>query len=224
MGSAISEVLPFAIGVAISPVSIIAVILVLFSAKARVNGLVFTAGWVVGVALVSTVIYLLADAGDVGSGGSASDTSYWLKLVGGILLVLLAFRDWRKRSVKDEAVDQPKWMSAIDTLTPVKTGGLAFLLAVANPKNLALSLAAGASLAQAGASGGEAAVGLIVFVVIASVAIIVPVVAYLVGGERAAGELEGWKTWLSMNNTAMMAVLFLVFGVVLFSQGLRGLT
>jgi threonine/homoserine/homoserine lactone efflux protein len=224
MGSAISEVLPFAIGVAISPVSIIAVILVLFSAKARVNGLVFTAGWVVGVALVSTVIYLLADAGDVGSGGSASDTSYWLKLVGGILLVLLAFRDWRKRSVKDEAVDQPKWMSAIDTLTPVKTGGLAFLLAVANPKNLALSLAAGASLAQAGASGGEAAVGLIVFVVIASVAIIVPVVAYLVGGERAADELEGWKTWLSMNNTAMMAVLFLVFGVVLFSQGLRGLT
>ena len=224
MGSAISEVLPFAIGVAISPVSIIAVILVLFSAKARVNGLVFTAGWVVGVALVSTVIYLLADAGDVGSGGSASDTSYWLKLVGGILLVLLAFRDWRKRSVKDEAVDQPKWMSAIDTLTPVKTGGLAFLLAVANPKNLALSLAAGASLAQAGASGGEAAVGLIVFVVVASVAIIVPVVAYLVGGERAADELEGWKTWLSMNNTAMMAVLFLVFGVVLFSQGLRGLT
>ncbi|HEY4402696.1 MAG TPA: GAP family protein [Acidimicrobiia bacterium] len=224
MGSAISEVLPFAVGVAISPLSVIAVILVLFSARARVNGLVFTAGWVVGVAVVSTVIYLLADAGDVGRGGSGSDTSYWLKLVGGILLVLLAFRDWRKSSTADEAVDQPKWMSAIDTLTPVKTGGLAVLLAVANPKNLALSLAAGASLAQAGVSGGEAAVGLIVFVVIASVGIIVPVVAYLVGGERAAGVLNRWKTWLSVNNTAMMAVLLLVFGVVLFSQGLRGLT
>jgi hypothetical protein len=224
MGSAISEVLPFAVGVAISPLSVIAVILVLFSARARVNGLVFTAGWVVGVAVVSTVIYLLADAGDVGRGGGGSDTSYWLKLVGGILLVLLAFRDWRKRSTADEAVDQPKWMSAIDTLTPVKTGGLAVLLAVANPKNLALSLAAGASLAQAGVSGGEAAVGLIVFVVIASVGIIVPVVAYLVGGERAAGVLNRWKTWLSVNNTAMMAVLLLVFGVVLFSQGLRGLT
>jgi hypothetical protein len=44
MGKAISEVIPFAIGVAISPSSIIAVILVLLSAKARVNGLVFTAG------------------------------------------------------------------------------------------------------------------------------------------------------------------------------------
>ena len=224
MGKAISEVIPFAIGVAISPLSIIAVILVLLSVKARVNGLVFTAGWLVGVALVATVIYVLAAAGDVSSGGSASDTSYWLKLVGGILLVLLAFRHWRKRPAAGEMPDQPKWMSAIDTLTPVKTGGLAVLLATANPKNLALSLAAGASLAQAGVSGGEAAVGLIVFVAIASVGVIVPVVAYLAGGERAAHMLDGWKTWLSANNTAMMAVLFVVFGAVLFSQGLRGLT
>jgi hypothetical protein len=123
MGSAISEVLPFAIGVAISPAGIIAVILVLFSARARVNGPVFLLGWVVGVASVSTVIYLLADAGDVGSGGSGSDTSYWLKLVGGILLVLLAFRHWRKRSVDSEAVDQLA-ADAATTLTPVKTGGL----------------------------------------------------------------------------------------------------
>ena len=35
MGQGISEVLPFAVGVAISPVPIIAVILVLFSSRAR---------------------------------------------------------------------------------------------------------------------------------------------------------------------------------------------
>jgi Sap, sulfolipid-1-addressing protein len=224
MGRAISEVLPFAIGVAISPVSIVAVILVLFSARARVNGPVFTLGWMVGVAAVSVVAYLLSDAGDVSSGGSASDGSYWAKLVVGILLVLLAVRHWRKRPGPGETPPEPKWMSAIDTLTPVKAGGLAVLLAAANPKNLALSLAAGASLAQAGVSGGEAAVGLIVFVVVASLAIIVPVVFYLGGGDRAAHVLDGWRTWLSMHNTAVMAVLFVVFGVVLFSQGLRGLT
>jgi hypothetical protein len=83
---------------------------------------------------------------------------------------------------------------------------------------------AGASLAQVGASGGEAAVGLIVFVVIASVTIATPVVFSLVGGERAAHVLDGWRVWLAAHNTAMMAVLFLVFGAVLFSQGLRGLT
>jgi hypothetical protein len=224
MGRAISEVLPFAVGVAISPLAVVAVILVLFSARARVNGPVFALGWVVGVAVVSTVVYLLADAGDVSSGGSASDTSYWLKLVVGLLLVLFAFRHWRKRPAAGEAGTQPKWMSAIDTLTPVRTGGLSLLLAAANPKNLALSLAAGASLAQAGVSGGEATVGLVVFVVVASLSVVAPVVTYLVGGDRAAGALEGWKTWLSTHNTAVMAVLLLVFGVVLFSQGLRGLT
>ncbi len=224
MGRAISEVLPFAVGVAISPLPIIAVILVLFSARARVNGPVFALGWVVGVAVVSVVVYLVADAGDVSSGGSASDGSYWAKLVVGLLLVLSAFRHWRKRPAPGETTDQPKWMAAIDTLTPIKTGGLAVLLAAANPKNLALSLAAGASLAQAGVSAGEATVGLIVFVVIASVSIVVPVVFYLGGGERAAHVLDGWRTSLSAHNTAMMAVLFLVFGVVLFSQGLRGLT
>jgi hypothetical protein len=71
MGRAISEVLPFAIGVAISPVPIIAVILVLFSARARVNGPVFAIGWAVGVAAVSTIVYLVADAGDVSTSGGA---------------------------------------------------------------------------------------------------------------------------------------------------------
>jgi threonine/homoserine/homoserine lactone efflux protein len=224
MGKAISEVLPFAIGVAISPVPIIAVILVLFSARARINGPVFAIGWVVGVAVVSTVVYLVADAGDVSTSGGASDTSYWIKLVVGLLLVWFAVRDWRKRPAPGETPETPKWMSAIDTLTPAKAGGLGVLLSTANPKNLALSLGAGSSLAQAGALGGEATVGLIVFVVVASLTIAVPIVFSLSGGERAAHVLDGWRVWLAAHNTAVMAVLFLVFGAVLFSEGLRGLT
>ena len=224
MGGAISEVLPFAIGVAISPVPIMAVILVLFSTRARVNGPVFALGWIVGVAVISTVVYLVADAGDVSTGGGASDTSYWIKLVLGILLVQLAVRHWRKRPAPGETPEAPKWMSAIDTLTPAKAGGLGVVLSTANPKNLALSLGAGTSLAQVGASGSEAAVGLTVFVVIASLTIATPVVFSLGGGERAAHVLDGWRVWLAAHNTAMMAVLFLVFGAVLFSQGLRGLT
>ena len=222
MGHAISEVLPFAIGVAISPVPIIAVILVLFSSRARVNGPVFLTGWVVGVAAVSIIVYLLADGSDASTDDTASDTVSWIKLVLGVLLVALAVRNWRKQSGGD--LTPPKWMASIDSLTPPKAGGLALLLSGLNPKNLALSLAAGASLAQIGATGGEAAVGLIVFIVIASLSIAVPVVFYLAGGQRAATVLDGWKAWLSAHNDAVMAVLFVVFGFVLFSQGLRGLT
>jgi len=224
VGQAISDVLPFAIGVAISPVPIIAVILVLFSARAKVNGPVFLAGWVLGVTIVSVAVYLIADAGNAAEADSGgSDTVYWLKLVLGIALVLSAVRHWRSQG--DETGKTPKWMASIDTLTPVKAAGLGLLLSGLNPKNLALSFAAGGSLAQdPGVAGGEAVVGLIVFVVVASLSIAVPVVFALAGGERAAHVLDGWRTWLAAHNSAVMAVLFLVFGVVLFSQGLSGLT
>jgi hypothetical protein len=225
MGQAISEVLPFAIGVAISPLPIIAVILVLFSARAKVNGPAFLVGWMVGVAAVSIIGYLVADAGDASdSSSSTSDTIFWVKLGLGVLLVALAVKNWRADHAATGPPPLPRWMASIDSLSPVKSVGLALVLSAVNPKNLALSLAAGAGLAQLAVSGGEAAVGLIVFIVVASASIAVPVIFYLVGGEHAAAVLDGWKSWLSAHNGAVMAVLFLVFGVVLFSEGLRGLT
>ena len=44
MGQGISEVLPFAIGIAISPIPIIAIVLILFSNRATVNGLSYGIG------------------------------------------------------------------------------------------------------------------------------------------------------------------------------------
>src|SRR5829696_7257235 len=216
MGAAISEVLPFAIGAAISPVPIIAVILVLFSARARVNSLAFLAGWVLGIAIVSIAIYAIANARDVDSDSEASDAAFWIKLVLGILLVLLAVQNWRKDAPTEPAA-QPKWMASIDSLTPTKAAGLGLVLSGLNPKNITLSLAAGGGLAQAGVSGSEAAVGLAVFITVASAGIAVPVVFALVGGDHAARVLDGWRAWLSEHTSALMAVLFLVFGVLLFS-------
>ena len=53
MGQGISEVLVYAVGVAISLLSIIAVTLMLFSKRARVNGPVFLLGWLLALAVVS---------------------------------------------------------------------------------------------------------------------------------------------------------------------------
>jgi Sap, sulfolipid-1-addressing protein len=60
--------------------------------------------------------------------------------------------------------------------------------------------------------------------VIASLTVLIPVIAYLALGDRAARVLEELKAWLSQNNTAVMAVLLLVFGVVLLGKGISGLT
>jgi len=97
MSEGIGEILTYAVGVAIVPVAIIAVILMLFSSRARVNGPVFVAGWVVALGVASAVAYLLADAADVGTDETASDTVSWGKLAVGVLFLLLAAKQWRGR-------------------------------------------------------------------------------------------------------------------------------
>jgi hypothetical protein len=66
-------------------------------------------------------------------------------------------------------------------------------------------------------------VAIVVFVLVASVSIVVPVGYYLFGGASAERTLDGWKQWLSRNNATVMAVLFLVLGMNIFGQGLSGL-
>ena len=76
---------------------------------------------------------------------------------------------------------------------------------------------------QAVANGGNALAMVVVFMVIASLSIAVPVVYMLVGGEGAKKTLEGWRTWLTANNAAVMTVLFIVIGAKLVGSGLDGI-
>ena len=120
MGQGISEILTFAVGVAISPVPIIAVILMLFSQRARINGPAFLIGWVLALGAVSAVVYALSDASDASTSNTASDAISWGKVALGVLLFLLAVRTWRQRPGPSGQAPMPKWMSGIDTLTAAK--------------------------------------------------------------------------------------------------------
>lgn len=224
MAQGISAVLTFAVGVAISPVPIIAVTLMLFSQRARVNGSAFLLGWVLAVAVVSGVAYTLADQGDAATSSTAADTIAWGKIVFGVLFLLLAARNWRSRPAPGTKPEMPKWMAGVDALTPPKAFGLSLLLAGVNPKNLMLAASAGAALAGLGLPTGEAVGSLIVFVVVASLSIAAPVFYYLVGGEKAKARLDEMKDWLVLHNDAVMAVLLLVFGAKLIADGLPPLS
>jgi Sap, sulfolipid-1-addressing protein len=114
----------------------------------------------------------------------------------------------------------PKWMQAIDSVTPVKAFALAVLLAAVNPKNLILTIGAAAGLGQLGLTTSASIVSIVVFVAIASVSIAGPVLYYLVAGASAKEHLDDLKVWLTTHNAAVMAVLFLVFGVLLIAKGI----
>ena len=205
---------------AISPVPIVAVTLMLFSQRARANGPAFLVGWVVALVIVSGVAYILADNADAATDGTAADTIAWGKIGFGVLFLLLAVRTWRHRPAPGAQHELPKWMAGIDVLKPGRALGLGLLLAGVNPKNLLLTAAAGAGLAELGLSTGDAVGSLIVFVCIGSVTIGAPVVYYLFGGAGATARLVELKNWLAMHNDAVMVILFLVLGSKLIADGL----
>jgi hypothetical protein len=118
----------------------------------------------------------------------------------------------------------PAWLATLDGLTPAQAPGLAALLSGANPKNLALTLAAALVIARANLPPGEAIFTLAVFIGVGSITVAGPVLYYLVAGRRAAKTLHGWKAWLTANNATVMAALLLVIGTLLAREGIGGLS
>ena len=218
MGAVIGDVLPLAIGIAISPIPIIAAILMLFSPRATSTSTGFLLGWILGI-VVATAIFT-ALAGTLKTGGEPSAVASWIKIGLGVLLVLVGIRQWRGRGGQHDA---PKWMAAIDDFTFPKALGLGFLLSGVNPKNLIIAAGAGLIIGSSAVGVGGDAAAIALFTVIASSTVAIPVLAHLVAAERMTRPLESLRKWLQDNNASVMATMILVIGAVLVGKGVGGL-
>ena len=223
MGEAIGGALPLAVGVAISPVPIIAVVLMLTSRRGRVNGPVFVLGWLCGLAVVGAIVLSVVGPSGADSSGSPATWVSWIKIALGVLLLLLAGRQFRGRPAGDETAAMPKWMAAVDTIKPPAAFGLAAVLAGVNPKNLLMAVGGAAAIAQTGISGAQQAVAYAVFALIGTLGMGIPVGIYFAFGDRSASILRDLKDWMGRNNAVIMAVLCLIIGVKLIGDAIGGL-
>ncbi len=223
MGQAIGGSLPLAVGIALSPIPIIAVVLMLTSRRARVNGPAFVLGWLLGLGIVGAIVLSVAGPAGASSSGAPATWVSWAKIVLGVLLLLVAARQFRGRPHGDEQPQMPKWMASIDKTTPVGALGLAAGLSAANPKNLLLAVAGGAAIAQTGIAGGQQAVAYLVFALIGTLGVGIPVVIYFALGARSEKLLAGLKDWMSQHNAVIMTVLCLIIAAKLIGDGISGL-
>lgn len=219
MGAVIGEILPLALGVAVSPIPIIAAILMLLSPRARVTSVGFLLGWVLGIVVAVTVFTLLSSVLPDGD-DSSKPVQGVIQLILGAGLLLLALRQWRGRPHGGEEPAMPKWMQAIDKVTFPVAFGLGFLLSAINPKNLLMAAGAGVDIGSAGLETGEIVLVIAVFTVVAASTVLVPVVGYLIAADRLRATLDALRVWLAKENAVIMAVLLLVIGVSLIGKGI----
>ena len=221
MHGVLGTLLPLAIAVTISPMPIIAEILLLFTKRPVAAASAYLVGFAVGVALVLGILVIVANAIDLSKSGPSKGAGT-LQLVLGILLLVAAVRRFRRRPKDGELAPSPKWMEGIASFTPGKSLGIGAAIGAANPKNIAVAVAGAAAISSAGLSAGQSIVSIVVYVVIAAAGVAAPLVVMVSLGDRAQGVLETWRAWLALNNATVMAVLLLVFGVVLVGKGVAG--
>lgn len=224
VGEAVGQTLPLAVGVAISPIGIIASVVMLTSGRGAGNGLAFLVGWFIGLAVACWVLLQLNLGADPASGGHPADWTSYAKIILGLLLLVVAHRQRGKKTAPGETPELPKWMDKADSIKPLRATGLAFLLGAVNPKNLILTMAAATAIGQVDAGSADQLTSVLVYALIASIGAAVPVGIYFLMGDRADSMLARLKENMARNNGVIMAVICVVIAAKLIGDGITTLS
>jgi threonine/homoserine/homoserine lactone efflux protein len=218
-GSVLIELIPLALVVALSPLSIIPAVLVLQTPRPRPAGLAFLAGWLIGLAALTSIF--LAVSGLIGGlGGKPPGWASWLRIVGGAALIVFGIYRWLTRK---KAAHVPKWLQSMSKLTPARAGVTGLVLTVVNPKVLFICAAAGLAIGTTGMADARVWLAVIWYVAVAGSTVALPILAYAVSGDRLVEPLRRLRDWMEHQHAVLVAGIVVVIGLLVLYKGIHGL-
>lgn len=212
VNSLYSSLIPHGIGVTLSPLPIAALIFLLLSNRPKANSLGFLAGWFIALVVNVFIFAFLFGASGVPAGGDPIGVKIFHAVLG-VLLILIAVSEWRKRPKKGQKPVTPKWMQAVASFTPFKSFLIAVGLVTVNAKNTVLDVAVGDVISQKAGSIGSELTAILVFSFIASLSILIPVLGYFLFGDKLKGALNSVNGFFIQNSNIILFALFLVLGL-----------
>lgn len=221
MLAVLADLLTLGVAITISPLSIVAVILMATSGKGRTNGTAFILGcYVFAIAFVGGLVLLGRSSGTEDPDSGPHITVDIVEIVLGLLLLVLAVMSWRKRT----HAGTPKWMESLDGLTI----GKAFLVGILisgplSPKDLPLLVAAGGRISQAPLPLEEIIAVILIFGVFGVTAVAIPWLISVISPSKVEVRLTGMRNWLVSNHAVIMTVLFVILGFKLIGSGIADL-
>lgn len=222
MDNLMAVVVGSALGVAASPLPIVALLIILLTRRATLSSLVFLAAWVAGVAAAITIA--ISFAGRIKPPhGLDLESEGLVTLLFGVGLFATAWISRRGRFRSEDPEAAPRWVAAVDGLSPLGGALLALSNAMTSPKNLALAISAGLAISQARLRQPGESMMALMYVFIASTSILAPVVVYFMGGEASRAVLTRWKQVITARAAAIVEVTLFVFGIALAMKGVYNL-
>ncbi|OBF28150.1 hypothetical protein A5724_27340 [Mycobacterium sp. ACS1612] len=214
----LTELIPLALVIALSPLSIIPAVLVLHTSQPRPTGVAFLAGWLIGLTALTIVFLELSNL--VVDLSKPPTWASWVRIVVGAALIVFGIYRWLTRK---RAAHTPAWMQKLGTLSPARAGLAAMALAVVNPKVLFMCVAAGLAIGTGGLGSAHAWVAVMWFVAVAGSTVALPILAYAVSGDRLDEPLQRLKDWMEQQHATLVAAILVVVGVLVLYKGIHGL-
>jgi threonine/homoserine/homoserine lactone efflux protein len=222
MRTVIGDLLPLALVVTVSPINIVAAILLLFSRRPLANATLYLLGFVLGVAAMLTAITALADAIGLSPDSQRSRGTSALLLALGLFLIVIGVRKLSHRPGPEQKPEAPRWMNGMGDVGAGRSFLIGTSVGALNPKNIAVAFAAAVIVSTAQLPVAQQVGVIAVYTLIASIGVATPIVATLALCDRSGNVLSAWRHWLERNNETVMAVIYLFFGVILLGKGIAG--
>jgi len=217
-GSALTELVPLALVIALSPLSIIPAVLMMHTPRPRPTSLAFMAGWFVGLAALTSIFLEVSSL--LGGLDKPPRWASWVRIVVGVALLIFGGYRWATRH---RSAHTPGWMRSLTSISPPRAAVTAAALTVLNPKVLFVSAAAGLDIGTAGLGSHRAWLAVAYFVAVAGSTVAIPVLAYAVSGERLDEPLRRLKDWMERQHSALVAGILIAIGLLVLYKGIHGL-
>jgi len=218
-GSVLTALVPLALVIAISPLTIIPAVLVLQAPRPRPSSLAFLAGWLFGLAAL-TALFVAGSGVFGGMHKSPPAWESWLRVVLGSALIVYGIYQWLTR---ERHTEPPKWMRSFATISPRRAAITGLVLTVVRVDALVMCLLAGLDIGNGHLSIAGTLICAAFFVAVAASTVAIPILAYAAAGHRLDDALTRLKDWMEKNNAALLAGILILIGVMLVYKGIHAL-